>query len=58
MANFAFNPLCTNGFIFLVIYNTLEMVHCIYPGVTGRASMFTHVNGHVKGSVSGLCDKR
>ena len=30
-----FNPLCTNGFFFLVCYNKLGMVHCGYQGVTG-----------------------
>ena len=31
---YTFNPLGTNEF-FLVWYNKPEMVHCIYPGVTG-----------------------
>ena len=29
------NPLYTNGFILLVSYNKLEIVHCTYLGVSG-----------------------
>ena len=31
-----FNPLCTNGFFILVLYNKLGMVNCLYPGATGK----------------------
>ena len=30
-----FNPLYTNGFFLLVLYNKLCMIHCIYLGVSG-----------------------
>ena len=30
-----FNPLYTNGFFFLVSYNTLGIIHCILLGVSG-----------------------
>ena len=32
---YTLNPLGTNEFFLLVWYNKPEMVHCIYPGVTG-----------------------